>query len=265
MSSHCAVFTLANNRTNQILKCNAMVNSLSMPTVANARSACAGKSPGIALAVRRALACTACLFVIACGPRQLVSLLQEDAPAPVSDASKGDQIDLSRDFLRAILLDSPGASSLPLNAPEDASPHANVSFFNQIVTLEAVFPNPRLRALHRMIPPETVNGRYGYAFYLTPQPGMNETHDYYNELLIIWEPAGSGKPLGDLWAIGPGAGGFVKSMARTHDGLYDLRILWFMRLPVTLDMEIDADKLAEKMLQRYKHYVQESNQSLKGK
>jgi hypothetical protein len=219
---------------------------------------------GIALAIRRALACTVCLFIIACGPQQLVSLPQEEASAPVSDTPKGNQVGLSRDFLRAILLDSPDASSLPANAPEHASPHANVSFFNQIVTPEAVFPNPTVRVLHRMIPPETVNGRYGYAFYLTPQPGMDEAHGYYNELLIIWEPAGSGKPLRDLWAIGPGAGGFVKSMARTHDGLYDLRILWFMRLPATLDMEIDADKLAEKMLQRYKHYVQESNQSPKG-
>jgi hypothetical protein len=114
-----------------------------------------------------------------------------------------------------------------------------------------------------MIPPDTVNGLYGYGFYLATQPWMDDPY-YGSIVLIIWEPAGTREPPQKLWSIGPGSGGTIRTVARTHDDLYDVRVTWHMLLPSTVDLEIDVYKLAAEMVQRYKHYAQESNQSSKG-
>jgi hypothetical protein len=193
-------------------------------------------------------------------------LPQEDVPASASDdAPQGDQAYTHEDLLRDVLSASPDASAPPANAPERASPPRDISFFSQIVTFETVFPDPAVRALHRMTPPETGNdGRYGYSFYLAKQPGMNETR-HYSVLSIIWGPAGTKELSGKLsGAAGPG-GAFNEFVARTHDGLYDVRVIWSMLLPNTVYVDIDVHDLADKMVQRYRHYVRETNQSSKGK
>ena len=141
---------------------------------------------------------------------------------------------------------------------------AELSFFDQIVTFEAVFPDPAERARHRMDPPEMVRGRRVYGFSLITQPGMNE-HRHYSVVSVAWAPARAETRLGSfIHGVGPGGANFG-FVARTHDGLYDVEVGWGNLLPITVDTpNINTDQLAEDMVQRYERYVQKSNNSLKG-
>jgi hypothetical protein len=144
----------------------------------------------------------------------------------------------------------------------DATPTADLSFFDQIVTFESVFPDPAERARHRIHPPEMVRGQRVYGFSLMMQPGMNE-HRHYSVVSVAWEPARTETKPGmfiDGFGPGGGSGGFV---ARTHDGLYDVRVGWGNLLPEAVTMpNVETRQLAEEMVRRYERYVQKSNHSL---
>jgi hypothetical protein len=143
------------------------------------------------------------------------------------------------------------AASTP---PATLAASNDLSFFDRIVTPEAVFPDPAERALFEAHPPETSeNGWRGYAFSLIQQPGMNPNEDFCI-VSVTWAPAGTFRQ-GSSGLAGPG-GGFADFVVRTPDDVYDLRISLGTLLPVEVDMpEFDPGATAERLLLRYSHHL----------
>jgi hypothetical protein len=142
----------------------------------------------------------------------------------------------------------------------EAPPIKDLTFFDDIVTPEAVFPDPKDRALMEVMPPETIEkaGR-AYSFVLSHQPGM-DNHDFYI-VSISWAPAGTFQQ--GLGGTGGPGGGFVEWVVRTPDDMYDLRIALGALLPNTAnEPDFDLDTTAERLLLRYS---QKLNNSLEGK
>ena len=143
-------------------------------------------------------------------------------------------------------------AKVPPTSPAKAT--EDLSFFDSIVTPEAMLPDPAERALFEMLPPETFEkGLRGYGLALIQQPGMNPNR-HFCIISATWAPAGTfHQGLGGL--AGPG-GGFVDWVVRTPDDKYDLRVTLGTLLPVEVDMpDIDLESTAKRLLLRYSQYL----------
>jgi hypothetical protein len=157
---------------------------------------------------------------------------------------------------------APKAEAPPTPAVE-APPTKDLTFFDDIVTPEAVFPDPVARALYEVQPPITSEkGWRSYAFVLPQQQGMNPNR-HFHIISVICAPAGTFHQ--GLGGTGGPGGGFVDWGAHTPDGKYDLRITIGMLLPDTVvlpEFDFSLEATAERLLLRYS---QKLNNSLEGK
>jgi hypothetical protein len=142
-------------------------------------------------------------------------------------------------------------SSVQTETPPAPPPSVEAAkdIFDSIVTPEAVFPDPAVRALFELTPPETSEkGWRGYSFTLIQQPDMNNRH--FCIISVVWAPAGTFHQ-GFRGTGGPG-GGFVDFSTQTSDGKYDLRVSLGDLLPNTVNVpEFDLDSIAERLLLHY--------------
>ncbi|MCL2589790.1 MAG: hypothetical protein FWD67_02635 [Betaproteobacteria bacterium] len=139
-----------------------------------------------------------------------------------------------------------------------AAPSANVdvikdlSFFDSITTLDAVFPDPAVQALFEVSPPEMKEpGSRVYLFALTPQ-----TNGLY-VVSIKWVLEGtSSQVMGGGGNLGRGE---VFYTTNTPDGKYELFVLLQTQLPFTAVVpQFDLEGTAKRLLLRYSQHL--SNQ-----
>jgi len=124
----------------------------------------------------------------------------------------------------------------------------DLSFFDSIVTLETMFPDPAIRARYKKTPTRG----HGYSFAMIRQPGMDDR--YSHVISVVWSPAGTFVQ-GTQISVGP-QGDTIDHVARTADGLYDLRVTEVLRLPPGADEpEFDPISTAEELLQHYWRYL----------
>jgi hypothetical protein len=126
---------------------------------------------------------------------------------------------------------------------------ADIALFDRLVTAESVFPDPRQRALYRMLPPVSEPGQRSYAFQLNPQPGMEETR-HFHLITITW--ARGDQPAAALSGVGGPAGGFVDASAQTHDRAYHVRVSLGELLPDSVHIpSFDVEKAAANLAKLY--------------
>ncbi|MDR0565007.1 MAG: hypothetical protein LBG78_08775 [Azoarcus sp.] len=157
----------------------------------------------------------------------------------------------------------------------EAPPIKDLTFFDDIVTPEAVFPDPKARALFEAMPPETTEkgDERLYSFMLASrssiktkryfrfqQPGMKTKRSLYF-ISVTVAPAGA-FPLGGM-GFAVSGGSLDSSVISTPDGIYDFRIMIGSLLPKTIkEPKFDFDATKEQLSLRYS---QKLNNSLEGK
>jgi len=136
----------------------------------------------------------------------------------------------------------------------EPSADAQLVFFDRVVTPEAVFPGSAQRGLYRMLPPVTERGRRSYTFELDALPGLNVAR-HFDVITITWTRGGA-LPAGTVSVL-PGTGGpngsFVDAVARTEDGVFEVRVSHGRLLPRSVDVpDFDVVGTAERLSLRYK-------------
>jgi hypothetical protein len=141
----------------------------------------------------------------------------------------------------------PAAPETP--ATTAALAEADIALFDRLVTAESVFPDPRQRALYRMLPPVSEQGQRTYAFQLNAQPGMVEPR-HFNLITIAW--ARGGQAAATLSSVGGPAGGFVDASAQTHDRAFYVRVSLGELLPNSVHVpSFDVEKAAADLAKLY--------------
>jgi hypothetical protein len=153
-------------------------------------------------------------------------------------------------FLCCLWLAGCGRPAAPETPPATAAlAEADIALFDRLVTAESVFPDPRQRALYRMLPPVSEDGQRAYAFQLMQQPGMEEPR-HFHLITITW--ARGGQPAAALSSVGGPAGGFVDASAQTHDRAYHVRVSLGELLPDSVHIpSFDVEKAAANLAKLY--------------
>ncbi|MDR0672425.1 MAG: hypothetical protein LBF93_01920 [Zoogloeaceae bacterium] len=152
---------------------------------------------------------------------------------------------------------------------EENAPPADLAFFDRIVTFEAVFPEPEIRARYERREPVEPLAREKpdvreYMFGLIPLPGMGEHH--HSVIYMFWEPARDSFvpgmtpfPKRRPWDADFAELGFLEGAdfaARTFDGHYDLHIYWGTFLPDSFEVPaVDIERIAAEMMRRYRDFA----------
>jgi len=155
------------------------------------------------------------------------------------------------------------ASSASVDAVKD------LSIFDSIVTLEAVFPDPAVRARYRLLShPQMSEESRMYTFELIRQPGMEpegDTHYINVTLTPIIAPARAfpaTKRRHKEDAMGRREESINFDMP-TPNGIYNLGISSDIRLPDTVDIpELDLESMAKRLQLHYLRKLNKLNKAL---
>jgi hypothetical protein len=155
------------------------------------------------------------------------------------------------------------ASSVPANV-ETAK---DLSFFDSIVTPEAVFPDPIVRALYRESPTTIISKEqriYQFNLYgLYESPEMDPARDAHDIDVLVWVPSKKVSVKKNHYDYSKDIPGRIEEYSKfetpTPDGLYAIRITSNVWLPKADNVpKFDPESTAKRLLL---NYSQDSNQT----
>ena len=225
-----------------------------MPPLVSGVGAPRRSGPRAARAGTAVLAPIAALLLAACGTRASSPVSRD---APLAAPQEATTVAPKRATAASIDTDKSAARSAPVDpastakATSGAAPLTPLAAaFDALVTAEALFPDPALRALYRVVAAETREEQRVYGFELEPQPGMEPTRHFH--LVSIAISAAKGPLDSSPTTLAGPDGTFNELAVRTSDGRYDVSVSEGNLLPDSVDLPaFDLTRAARAIADRY--------------